>query len=475
VPRLIDESFTLRRVARRAGWRSRHMRELPPERPVGVKLELTHACNLRCGFCYTDSPRHTLLRTPDLPDEAWHRIAAEAADLGVIEIVLSGGEPFLRRDLVMSLVDSLKQRELGITLNTNGWFVDDAAADRLADVRGIQVDISIDGATPALHDASRGVPGSWRRAVEATSRLLDRGVRVQVVHVVTPENQDGFKSFLEQMWTLGVTSVRATPVVEVGAAARGGRWAVNRDRLRRTIRAFTRSHGEGMRVGLQPGNAGVLAIHDHAAPASMLIRPSGTVLADSLHPFSFGNAAEEGLEQCWARLRARWNDDEISRWAGSLRRSRDLASADVIPYLNDEVPVGDGEGLTVTSASHAAEPVPERAEPKDDTGDPAANLARAREHVRGLALERRYRLGSALVGGGPADHYVRQSDTGKVVKLNATAAMMLRELDGSTPAEAVDRLAGRFDGVDRSRLEADVIDTGRSLARQGILVPAGTR
>ena len=68
---------------------------------MGAKLELTHACNLRCGFCYTDSPRHTLLRTPDLPDEAWHRIAIEAADLGVIELVLTGGEPFLRRDLVL--------------------------------------------------------------------------------------------------------------------------------------------------------------------------------------------------------------------------------------------------------------------------------------------------------------------------------------------------------------------------------------
>lgn len=444
------------------------MRANPPERPVGAKLELTHACNLRCGFCYTDSPRHTLLRTPDLPDDAWHRIANEAADLGVIELVLTGGEPFLRRDLVLGLLDEMAGRDLGLTLNTNGWFVDDEIADRLAGVPGLQVDISIDGATPALHDASRGVPGSWRRAVEATGRLLDRGVRLQVVHVVTPENEAFFEAMLEQMWTLGVTSVRATPVVEVGAAARGGRWPVNRDRLRRTIRSFTSSHGEGMRVTLQHGNAGVLAIHDHAAPVSMLVRPAGAVLTDSLHPFRFGHALDDGLEECWRRIVSDWRDPEMSRWARSFRGSRDLANASLIPYLTDEVPIG----AEAQAASHASDPVPERSEPRDDTGDPAENLARARDHVRGLALDRRYRMAPAKLGGGPEEHYVRQPETGRVVRLNASAMAMLQALDDRSGAEAVERLTEQWSGVDRARLEADVIATGRSLMHEGILQPA---
>ncbi len=436
---------------------------------MGAKLELTHACNLRCGFCYTDSPRHTLLRTPDLPDEAWHRIASEAADLGVIELVLTGGEPFLRRDLVLSLLDELSGRDVGLTLNTNGWFVDDEIADRLAEVPGLQVDISIDGATPALHDASRGVPGSWRRAVEAAGRLLDRGVRLQVVHVVTPVNEAFFESMLEQMWTLGATSVRATPVVEVGAAARGGRWPVNRDRLRRTIRSFKKAHGDGMRVTLQHGNAGVLAIHDHAAPVSMLVRPGGAVLTDSLHPFRFGNALEDGLEQCWQRIVSDWRDPEMSRWARSFRGSRDLADGNLVPYLSDEVEVGE----RAEAPSHISDAVPERSQPRDDSGDPAENLARARDHVRGLALDRRYRMAPAKLGGGPEEHYVRQPESGRVVRLNASAMAMLRELDDGSGAEAVERLADRWAGIERSRLEADVLATGRSLLREGILQPAG--
>ena len=331
------------------------------------------------------------------------------------------------------------------------------------------MDISIDGATPALHDTSRGVPGSWRRAVEATGRLLDRGVRLQVVHVVTPVNEAFFDAMLEQMWTLGVSSVRATPVVEVGAAARGGRWPVNRDRLRRTIRSFKKSHGDGMRVTLQHGNAGLLAIHDHAAPVSMLVRPGGAVLTDSLHPFRFGNALEDGLEECWRRIVSDWRDPEMSRWARSFRGSRDLAGADLVPYLSDEVAVGE----PAVAPSHVSDPVPERAEPRDDSGDPAENLARAREQVRAVALNRRYRMAPVKVGGGPEEHYLRRPETGGVVRLNASAMAMLRELDARSGAEAVERLAERWADVDRARLEADVLATGRSLTREGVLEPAG--
>ena len=477
MPRLLDESFTARRLARRLGWRPSTLRARVPARPVGAKLELTHSCNLRCGFCYTDSPRQTLMRPLELSDEQWHDVAEQAADLGVIEVVLSGGEPFLRRDLVLALLERLAPRGIGLTLNTNGWFIDDDVADRLAAFPGLGVHISIDGATPALHDASRGVPGSWRRAIEAASRLLDRGVKVQIVQVVTPDNQHAFPDFLQQMFTLGVRSVRATPVVQVGAAARSGDWAVNRARLRRTARDFRRRHGEDMRVVIQHGNAGVLAVNDEAAPAALLVRPSGAVLMDSLHPFAFGRVPEDSLGDCWARIAGGWRDPRISGWAASLRNSRDLPDSSVVPYLDDEVPVAgtpapSAEGAPTGPRAHAQAPVPAKTAPRDDSGDHAENLVRAQAHVRRLALSRRYRLGAVRMGGGPGDRHVRVAD-GRVSRLNGTAALLADTLADRSPAEAVDHLAGQFADVDRERLEGDVLATSRALSRRGILVPSG--
>ena len=196
----------------------------PPPRPVGVKLELTYACNLRCAFCYTDSPRRTLERAVDLTDDDWRRITEEAIELGIVEAVVTGGEPLLRSDLALEITERFSDEGIGVAFNTNGWFIDDEVADRFGAMRGVTVHVSVDGAAPSLHDGQRGVPGSWRRAVEGIDRLISRGVGVCVVYVVTPDNAPHLDDMLEQMWTLGVPWLRPTQVALRGrprAAASG--------------------------------------------------------------------------------------------------------------------------------------------------------------------------------------------------------------------------------------------------------------
>ena len=219
-----------------------------PERPIGAKLEITYACNLRCGFCYTDSPRRTLQRTPELSDEEWHEVVRQSLELGIVEAVVTGGEPFLRKELTLGVVETLAGAGVGVTLNTNGWFVDEEVAERLGALRGVTAHVSLDGARAGLHDGSRGVPGSWRRAVEGIDRLLGAGVGVCVVHVVTPANAAAVPDFLEQMWALGVPWMRVTPVVVTGAAARGGDWQISRKALQDAVDEFRRRHGTAMQI-----------------------------------------------------------------------------------------------------------------------------------------------------------------------------------------------------------------------------------
>lgn len=102
----LADSLAVQRLARRLGRgivRLPHATE-PPERPVGVKLELTYRCNLLCPFCYTDSPRRTREGAADLDDGTWRRVVEEALELGVIEAVVTGGEPLLRLDLSLLAV-----------------------------------------------------------------------------------------------------------------------------------------------------------------------------------------------------------------------------------------------------------------------------------------------------------------------------------------------------------------------------------
>jgi hypothetical protein len=316
------------------------------------------------------------------------------------------------------------------------------------------------------------VPGSWRRAVEGIDRLLSAGIGVCVVHVITPENEHRFAEMLEQMWILGVAWIRPTPVVVSGGAARGGEWSIDVDAIRRQIDAFEARRGTAMRVDLQPANAGGLAIEGRVPPASLLVRPAGAVRTDSLHPFSYGNAARDGVAACWEQIRRRWRDPAIRDWAAGARRGEDLGRLDLVPYLDEDLEVGAagtvGAGTRDGASRAAALPKPA---PLPDV-DPDEDLRASAEMIRGLALRRRYRSTPVRAGGDPDAPVLRTSD-GRFLRLNRTAAVVMASLDGGTPEDASAKLEEVFgDAPGDGGLVA--VGAARDLQAAGVLVPAGS-
>lgn len=468
-----DEWFGWGRLLWRLGRRPPRALTEAPERPIGAKLELTYACNLRCGFCYTDSPRHTLQRTPELSDEEWREVVRQSLELGIVEAVVTGGEPFLRKELTLGLIETLAEAGVGVTLNTNGWFVDEEVASRLGALRGVTAHVSLDGARAGLHDGSRGVPGSWRRAVEGIDRLLGAGVGVCVVHVVTPGNADAVPEFLEQMWALGVPWARVTPVVVTGAAARGGNWEISRGALEDAVEEFRRRHGSAMRIVLQPGTGGSITLQGREAPGSYLVRPNGDVRPDSMRPFSFGNAARDGVAACWAAIREGWDDERINRWADSLKRPGDLAKSELVAYLDEEVDVvgGPPSGGTGNSQPRGGRdaPVPEPTSPKPVK--PAEEMREAREKVHALAAARRYRHAPLRWSGGERQRFVRLAGDGSYLRLNESGGVVMDALDGGTLADAESALRARY-GIDQDRARQDAIAATRDLVDRRVVMAA---
>jgi MoaA/NifB/PqqE/SkfB family radical SAM enzyme len=432
---------------------------------VGVKLELTHACNLRCGFCYTDSPRHTLARTPEMSDADWLAIVDEAIAMGVLEAVVTGGEPLLRRDLTLEAIERLEAAGVGTTLNTNGWFVDDEVADRLAACRGLSAFISLDGATSAAHDGSRGVPGGWARAVAAIDRLLSRDVPVRIVHVVTPDTERETEALVELGWHLGVTSVQMTPVVPTGAAARAGEWKVDTERLRR-IAETAGDSWPGMPVLVRTGTVTDGMAPTRTTPLGLLVRPTGTVRIESVNPFAFGNAHRYGLAACWERIVTGFDAPELMAWDRRMGVMGDLARQDVVPYLDEDVPAEEPTTTKAARAAALAAPVPAKARAREP--GPYASVEGAHEHARERGLARAYRRGAIRVSG----EHVRIPATGLISRLNATAVAVLEACSPGTAADAVEALATAYPAAPRERIERDVRQAIRSLTARGILRPA---
>ena len=466
-----EDSFGWGRLLWRLGRRPRRALTECPQRPIGAKLELTYACNLRCGFCYTDSPRRTLQRTPELRDEEWRAVVRQSLELGIVEAVVTGGEPFLRRELTLELIETLASAGVGVALNTNGWFVDEEIAARLGALRGVTAHVSVDGARAGLHDSSRGVPGSWRRAIEGIDHLLGAGVGVCAVHVVTPGNADAVGDFFEQMWVLGVPWVRVTPVVVNGAAARGGDWKVSRDALRRAAVEFEARRGTAMRITVQAGTGGALSLQGLAAPGSFLVRPNGDVRPDSLRPFTFGNAVHDGVETCWAELREGWDDERINHWAEAMKKPGDLPKSDLVPYLDDEISIVDGRSGPTSPAGMPADSreakVPAPTPP--DRVDPAEELREAQAKVRDLALSRRYRHTPLRWSGSPGERFVRLVADGRYLRLNESGGAVMDALDGGTLADATAALGDRY-GLDPERAREDAVAATRELIRRKVVL-----
>jgi MoaA/NifB/PqqE/SkfB family radical SAM enzyme len=433
----------------------------PADIPVGVKLELTYRCNLRCGFCYTDSPRRTLERPPELSDAQWCEIADESIAAGVVEAVITGGEPLLRSELACELLSRFSTAGVTVNLNTNGWFVDERLADALAAHRSVRVIVSIDGATAAIHDQARGVPGSWHRAVRAIDALLARGVPVGVNHVVMPRNVDGVESFLDQMWLLGVRRVRLTPVGPVGAAAREGGWEISERKLRRAAARARALYGSELRIerveerAFQPREQ---------PPSFMLVRPDGTAMLDSLHPFGFGNVAGDGVLGAWRTLCADWDAPAVRAWRAARRRNR----AAVLPYRDEEIsPITEQTGARPP-------PRPVRLPAPVGSTRPSPEVDGAPTE---LALRRRYRVGDVSVGRDAGGfQVVHVLDRGSAIRINATAAAALSEpgteIDGAT---IVARLARSNPSVAPARLTRDALGLTRSLQARGVLIPTLAR
>jgi hypothetical protein len=296
------------------------------------------------------------------------------------------------------------------------------------------------------------------------------------------------------MWTLGVPSVRVTPVVPAGAAARGGRWGVDRKRLRQAVDGFSQRRDQ-MRISLRAGTATGLATPEEDAPQSLLVRPSGAVRTDSLHPFVFGHALEDGLAECWRRIVAGWRHPQVTEWANSLSSVRELPDAEVVPYLDEDPPVAEQpEGIASSGASagrgatarrfrrrgrtgaarqrSGAQPVPQPVRPRIPAAQPAGDLPEAVTHVRDLALSRRYRLGSIRCTAGATERYVSPIDGGDVIRLNRSAGVVMDALHRGTASDAVDELAARHPNIEPDRIASDVLALTRSLVARRVVVPA---
>ena len=275
--------------------------------PLGLLAELTHRCPLACPYC--SNPLELEDRAGELDAASWGRVFRQAADLGVLQVHLSGGEPASRRDLV-EITRAASEAGLYTNLITSAIGLD-AARLRLLQAAGLDhVQLSVQDTDPALSDRIAGYPGAHARKLAFAGAVTELGMALTVNAVIHRANIAHLSDMVDFAASLGAGRVEVAHAQYYGWALR------NRDALMPTRGQIDQAMAE-MAV-LEGRYAGRLVI-DSVMPdyyarrpkpcmggwgrRSLNVTPSGLVLpchaAQTIPGLEFWSVREHTLAEIW--------------------------------------------------------------------------------------------------------------------------------------------------------------------------------
>ena len=170
------------------------------ERPFILFWEVTRACALACRHC------RAIAQPQAHPQELNHEEALalvdEIADLAPPMLVLTGGDPMMRRD-IFGLIERAASRGLRVALSPAATHrLINTDFHRLRSAGVVSLSLSLDGATQETHDAFRRVPHTFERTLQAARMAKEAGIQLQInttISRTTLPELEGFVELLKQI------------------------------------------------------------------------------------------------------------------------------------------------------------------------------------------------------------------------------------------------------------------------------------
>jgi MoaA/NifB/PqqE/SkfB family radical SAM enzyme len=184
-------------------------------------LYTNYDCNLSCSYCVAES--FVGAERNGLALGHVCRLIDEAAKLGLSELFLTGGEPFILHDIFAMMRYGLER--MHVTVLSNGILLKGRRLQQLEELPHrdrLTIQISLDGSRAEIHDFYRGA-GSWQKAIDAIRRLKAAGFHVRLGTTQTPENSADLGAVCQLHRSLGISDddhiIR--PLVRRGFSVKG--------------------------------------------------------------------------------------------------------------------------------------------------------------------------------------------------------------------------------------------------------------
>ena len=160
-----------------------HQRSAALGIPLSGTFELTPRCNFNCKMCYVHQQKP---EGKELSTDQWLSIAQEARKMGMLFLLLTGGEPLLRPDF-KELYSNLKRMGFLISINTNGSLIDEEMLAFLTREKPCRMNISLYGGCEETYRSLCGVT-AFHRVTDNIRALKEAGISVKLNASITPYN-----------------------------------------------------------------------------------------------------------------------------------------------------------------------------------------------------------------------------------------------------------------------------------------------
>lgn len=157
--------------------------------PFKGVFELTPRCNFNCNMCYVHlQPEQVGQYGRELSAEEWIAIGKEAQKAGMLELTLTGGEPFVRADF-QEIYEKLHDMGFLIQIFSNGYLLEQQQLGWLKKRPPRYVRFTLYGCSDETYEAVCGIPGGFQKIKRSMEMLMEAGIPLYLVATITKENQ----------------------------------------------------------------------------------------------------------------------------------------------------------------------------------------------------------------------------------------------------------------------------------------------
>ncbi len=174
-------------------------------------FEITKRCNLECKHCVEGGSK----KTKELSTQEIFDLLEELHILKVYRLVITGGEPFIREDLV-EIIKKCTQKNIRAIVFTNGTLVSESFLDQIKDLN-VLIRFSIDGADADTHDQIRG-KDNFEKTISALKVCKEKGIDTGTSTAITSLNFDQYLKIFELGKELGAKEIELSEVLDKGSA-----------------------------------------------------------------------------------------------------------------------------------------------------------------------------------------------------------------------------------------------------------------